>query len=291
MNPVKAIAALVGIVFCAALFLAAFTPRDAVTPDPVKKYHLEPREIAFTFDNPVTGTYNRAQLQRGFQVYKEVCSACHSLNRIAFRNLGDLGFSVPEVKALAKGYDIPSLDDKTGEVNTRKGLPSDHFPPPFPNDIAARAANNNALPPDFSLLAKAREGGSHYIASLVTGYRDPPAGWVVPDGLYYNPYFRSLNIAMPPPLSADDQVTYADGTKATREQMAEDVASFMMWAAEPKLENRHRTGLGAIIFLIILTGLAYLSYTRVWADLKAKKRAVPSGTGPAPHMEPVDSRA
>lgn len=290
MNPVKAIAALVGFVFCAALIWGFVQPRDAEAPDPVKKYHLEPREAAFTFDNPVTGTFDRAQLQRGFQVYKEVCSACHSLNRVAFRNLADLGFSVPQVKALAKGYDIPSLDDKTGEPSTRKGLPSDHFPPPFPNEIAARAANNNALPPDFSLLAKAREGGSHYIFSLITGYKDAPADWKVPDGLYYNPYFRSLNIAMPPPLAAD-QITYADGTKATLDQEAKDVAAFMMWAAEPKLEARHRTGLGAVIFLIILTGLAYLSYQRVWADVKAKKRGVPSGTATAPHMEPVDSRA
>ncbi len=275
MNPVKAIAAFVGLVFCAALFLAAFTPRDAVTPDPVKKYHLEHKEVAFTFDSPVMGTYDRGQLQRGFQVYKEVCSACHSLNRIAFRNLADLGFKPAEIKALAKGYDIPSLDDKTGEANTRKGLPSDHFPPPFPNEIAARAANNNALPPDFSLLAKAREGGSHYIYSLITGYKDAPPDWKVPDGLYYNPYFRSLNIAMPPPLAAD-QITYADGTKATLDQEAKDVASFMMWAAEPTLEARHRTGLGAIIFLLILTGLAYLSYVRVWADVKSKKVAVPA---------------
>ena len=292
---VRLIAGFVGIVFCAALFLAAFTPRDAVTPDPVLKYHLHPKEASFSFDNPVTGTYDRAQLQRGFQVYKEVCSACHSLNRIAFRNLAELGFTVPEVKALAKGYDIPSLDDKTGEVNTRKGLPSDHFPPPFPNEIAARAANNNALPPDFSLLAKAREGGAHYIHSLVSGYRPAPADWKVPDGLYYNPYFRSLNIAMPPPLAAD-QVTYADGTKATLDQESNDVAAFMMWAAEPKLETRHRTGLGVIIFLIVLTGLAYMTYSRVWADVKGKKTAVPSGTEPAPHQErmahgePVDTR-
>ena len=288
---VRLIAAIVGLTFCAALIWGFVQPSDAEAPDPIKKYHLAPRDIAFSFDNPVTGTFQRAQLQRGFQVYKEICSGCHSLNRIAFRNLADLGFTVPQVKALAKGYDIASLDDKTGEANTRKGLPSDHFPSPYPNEIAARAANNNALPPDFSLLAKAREGGSHYIASLVTGYRDAPADWKVPDGLYYNPYFRSLNIAMPPPLAADGQVTYADGTKATREQMAEDVGAFMMWAAEPKLEARHRTGLGVTIFLLILTGLAYATYSRVWADLKGTKTAVPSGTSPAPHMEPVDSRA
>jgi len=271
---VKLIAAIVGAVFCAALFLAALTPRDAATPDLVKKYHLEAEPVGFSFANPVLGTFDRAQLQRGFQVYKEVCAGCHSLNRVAFRSLTDIGFSAAEVKAIAKDYDIPSIDDQ-GEPTTRKGLPSDHFYGPYANDAAARAANNNALPPDFSLLAKAREGGANYIHALVSGYKDPPAGWTVPDGLYYNPYFRSLNIAMPPPLSAD-QVTYADGTKATLDQQSKDVAAFMMWAAEPKLEERHRIGLGVVIFLIILTGLAYMTYQRVWAGLKSKKTAVPA---------------
>ncbi len=276
---VRFIAALVGLTFVAALLFAAILPRDAVVPDLVKKYHLEPSEAkfasaSFSFDNPVMGTYDRGQLQRGFQVYKEVCAGCHSLNRVAFRDLADLGFTVPQIKALAKGSDIPSIDDKTGDPNTRKGLPSDHFYGPYANEYAARAANNNALPPDFSLLAKAREGGSHYIRALVSGYADAPRDWTVPEGLYYNPYFRTLNIAMPPPLS-DDQVTYADGTKATVKQMATDVAAFMMWAAEPKLEARHRTGLGAVIFLIILSGLGYLSYMRVWADVKHPK-AVPA---------------
>ena len=209
------------------------------------------------------------------QVYKEVCAGCHSLNRVAFRNLADLGFTAPEVKALAKAYEVPSINDKTGETSTRKALPSDHFPAPYPNETAARAANNNALPPDLSLITKAREEGPQYVHSLVAGYAKAPAGWVVPQGLYYNPYFRSLNIAMPPPLT-DGQVTYADGTKASVEQMAEDVSAFLTWTAEPKLEARRRTGLGAVLFLIILTGLAYMSYQRVWADLKSKKTETPT---------------
>ncbi|WP_419814881.1 cytochrome c1 [Glacieibacterium sp.] len=272
---VRLIAALVGIVFCAALLWGAVLPRDATAPDQVKALHLHPREVDFTFNNPVVGTFDRQQLQRGMQVYKEVCSACHSLNRVAFRNLTDLGFNAAEVKALAKGYDVPSIDDKTGEVNTRKALPSDHFPPPFPNDTAARAANNNALPPDLSLITKAREDGSQYVHSLLAGYKDAPKGWTVPDGLYYNPYFRSLNIAMPPPLT-EGQVTYADGTKASVEQMAEDVSAFLTWTAEPKLEARRRTGTGAVLFLIILTVLAYASYQRVWRDVKGKKTATPA---------------
>ena len=273
---VRLIALAVGLVFCAALLFGAIQPREAAAPDPIAKYHLAPREISFQHDG-VLGTYNRGQLQRGYQVYKEVCSGCHSLHRVAFRNLEEIGFSPAQVKALAKQSEVASIDDKTGEANTRPALPSDKIPGPYANDAAARAANNNALPPDFSLLAKAREEGPRYIASLVTGYHEAPKGWAVPAGLYYNPYFRSLNIAMPPPLAADDQVTYTDGTKATREQMAEDVSAFMTWAAEPKLEDRKRTGLGAVIFLIILTGLAYLSYQRVWADVKHPK----SGTAPA----------
>ena len=273
---VRLIALAVGLVFCAALLFGAVQPRDAVAPDPIAKYHLAPREISFHNDG-VLGTFDRGQLQRGYQVYKEVCSACHSLHRVAFRNLQEIGFSAAQVKALAKQAEVASIDDKTGEPNTRPALPSDKIPGPYANEAAARAANNNALPPDFSLLAKAREEGPRYIVSLVTGYREAPKDWTVPDGLYYNPYFRSLNIAMPPPLAADDQVTYSDGTKATREQMAEDVAAFMTWAAEPKLEDRKRTGLGAVIFLIVLTGLAYLSYQRVWADVKHPKQ----GTVPA----------
>ena len=262
-----------GLVFCVALLFGAFQPRDAAAPDPVAKYHLAPRDISFHQDS-IFGTFDRGQLQRGYQVYKEICSACHSLHRVAFRNLVDLGFTPAQIKALAKQSEVASIDDKTGDANTRKALPSDKMPGPFANEQAARAANNNALPPDLSLITKAREDGSRYVPSLITGYRDPPKDWKVPDGLYYNPYFRSLNIAMPPPLAQDGQVTYADGTKATREQMAEDVAAFLTWAAEPTLENRRRTGVGAVVFLLILTVLGYLSYVRVWADVKHPKQGV-----------------
>ncbi len=262
-----------GLVFCAALLFGAVQHREAAAPDPVAKYHLAPREISFHQDG-VFGTFDRGQLQRGYQVYKEICSGCHSLKRVAFRNLADLGFTAPQIKALAKQSEVASIDDKTGEANTRKAIPSDKIPGPYANEQAARAANNNALPPDLSLITKAREEGSRYVPSLLTGYRTPPKGWVVPDGLYYNPYFRSLNVAMPPPLSVDGQVTYTDGTKATREQMAEDVAAFLTWTAEPTLENRRRTGVGAVLFLLALTVLGYLSYSRVWADLKHPKRGV-----------------
>ena len=266
----------VGVVFILALLWGVVQPREAAVPDPVEALHQHPDKLVWSWNGPgnagVLGTFDRAQLQRGFQVYKEVCSACHSIHRIAFRDLAALGFSAPEIKAIAKGYDIASVDDKTGEPNTRKGLPSDKFPLIYPNEIAARAAQNGALPPDLSLIAKAREGGADYVHSLITGYRDAPKTWQVPDGLYYNPWFKSVNIAMPPPLVADDQVTYADGTKATKDQMARDIATFLTWAAEPKLENRRSTGVAAVIFLLIMTGLAYVAYQHVWADVKGKPR-------------------
>ncbi len=241
-----------------------------------EEFHLAPKDIHYSFEGPL-GRYDNQQLQRGFQVYKEVCSACHSMRLVAFRDLEEIGFTKPEVKALAKGWatETPSLNPDTGEAATRKSLPSDYIPGPYPNEIAARAGNNNALPPDMSLLAKAREGGPAYIASIVTGYADvPPAmkkefpDFNVPPGLHYNPYFANLNIAMPPPLTSDGQVTYADGTKATRLQMATDVSAFLMWAAEPKLENRKRTGLAVVGYLIIATLLAFAAYRNIWHGKK-----------------------
>ena len=269
---------LVGLGFVAALFFAIVTTNFEATPETAaEQYHLAPKPMHFSFDNAFVGRYDRQQLQRGFQVYKEVCSACHSMRLVAFRDLQEIGFTAPEVKAIAKQWqvEVPSIDEKTGDSATRKAIPADHFPSPFQNDVAARAANNNALPPDFSLLAKAREHGAHYIASLVTGYATQPAELLkefpdakTPPGLHYNPYFANLNIAMPPPLVSDGQVSYADGTKATVNQMGQDVAAFMMWAAEPKLENRHRTGLAVLVFLLSATGLAYGAYRNIWQGKK-----------------------
>ncbi len=266
-----------GLLFVITLLWGAIQPRDAAVPDPVEELHKHPQEVEWSFNGPgnlgILGTFDRAQLQRGFQVYKEVCSACHSIHRVAFRDLADLGFSAAEVKALAAQYEVPSVNDATGEPATRKATPADKFPLIYPNEIAARAAQNGALPPDLSLMTKAREDGTNYVHSLLLGYTDPPKNWTVGEGLYYNPYFSSLNIKMPPPIAADDQVTYADGTKATRDQMARDVAVFLTWTAEPKLEARKETGVAAVIFLLIMTALGYLSYRRVWADVKKPKAA------------------
>ena len=270
------LAGLVGVGFVSALLIAFVMPREKVEPTAAAVYHLPEKEVKFSFDGPF-GKYDRAQLQRGFQVYKEVCSACHSMKLVAFRDLEEIGFSKPEVKAIAKQWaiEVPSINPDTGEAATRKALPSDYFPSPYANDTAARAANNNALPPDMSLLAKAREGGAHYIYSIVTGYQPQPADLLkrfrdakTPTGLHYNPYFANLNIAMPPPLVADGQVTYSDGTKATVDQMAKDASAFLMWAAEPKLENRHRWGVVVILYLLIATGLAYGAYRNIWRDKK-----------------------
>ncbi len=254
-----------------ALMLAVAAPALADdTSEP-----LAPKQVEFSFEGPF-GTYDRAALQRGFQVYKEVCSACHSLNRVAFHTLGDeggTGFSEAQVKALALAYKIPAepndqgliYDDK-GERLTRPGIPADHFPAPFANELAARAANNGAAPPDLSVIVKAREGGPAYVYSILTGFgQKPPAGFKVPDGKYYNPYFPGRNISMPPPLS-DGVVTYSDGTKASIDQEAHDVVSFLSWTAEPKMEERKRLGFGVMIFLLVLSGLLYLSYRRVWKD-------------------------
>ncbi len=276
-------APLVGMLFVLALLYAIlFSPHAPAIHLASEEFHLEHKDIHYSFDGPF-GRYDNQQLQRGFQVYKEVCSACHSMRLVAFRDLGEIGFTKPEVKALAKGWatESPSLNPDTGEAATRKSLPSDFIPGPYPNEIAARAGNNNALPPDMSLLAKAREGGPAYIASLVTGYADPKTftkdgkslmkefpDFTTPPGLHFNPYFANLNIAMPPPLTSDGQVTYSDGTKATRMQMATDVSAYLMWAAEPKLENRKRTGVAVLGYLIIATLLAFAAYRNIWHGRK-----------------------
>lgn len=241
-----------------------------------KEFHLHPKEVEFSF-NGALGHYDRQQLQRGFQVFKEVCSACHSLKFVAFRDLQQIGYNEAEVKAIAKQWAIktPDVDPATGEMSSRDPVPADHFPKPFANNVAAAAANNNAIPPDLSLMTKARHEGSAYVYSLLTGFQAQPAALLkkfpdskTPEGLHYNPYFANLNLAMAPPLVADGQVTYGDGTKATVDQMAQDVAAFLTWTAEPKLENRRSAGLAVVFFLLIATGLAYMSYRNIWADKK-----------------------
>ncbi len=275
---VRIVAFLAGLFFSGWLVISAgVTTYEMITepaqPTVESQFHKHPKAVSFKHDGPF-GAFDKAQLQRGLKVFQEVCAACHSLKLVAFRDFEALGYNPDEIKAIAKGWpiEVPSINPETGEAETRKGLPSDKLPSPFANEVAARAANNNAVPPDLSLIVKAREGGAPYIYSLLTGYEDPPAN--LPEanrpgpGLHYNPYFHSLNIAMSAPITADDQVTYDDGTKATKSQMAKDVTAFLTWAAEPKLENRKQAGWAALLFVIIFTVLAYLSYRTIWADKK-----------------------
>jgi ubiquinol-cytochrome c reductase cytochrome c1 subunit len=224
----------------------------------------EPIEVDWAHDG-IFGAFDRAAAQRGFQVYREVCSACHGLTYVAFRNLADLGFSEEQVRALAAEYSVEDGPDDSGEMFERPALPADPIPPPYPNPQAARAANGGALPPELSLIIKARAGGSDYVYSLLVGYEDPPAEAEAPEGLYYNAYFPGHWIAMPPPLS-EGLVAYADGTEATVPQMAADVTTFLTWAGEPTLEQRKQSGLKVMLFLLVFAGLCYATMRKVWAD-------------------------
>ncbi|QFT76209.1 cytochrome c1 [Erythrobacter sp. THAF29] len=241
----------------------------------------EPRapEGGFSFDGPF-GNWDYAQLQRGYAVYKQVCSACHGLKYVAFRNLQELGYSEAQARAEAATWNVPGVDPNTGEATTRPAELTDYFPSPYPNNVAAAAANNNAIPPDLSLMTKARPDGTNYVYSLLSGYVDPDPeklaaaqeeGFEIPTGLYFNPWFPNVNLAMPPQLYPD-LVTYDDGTEATVDQMAQDVAAFLTWTAEPKMIQRKQTGWFVLAFLIFATGLAYLSYKQVWAGKKPKKK-------------------
>ncbi|NKN38369.1 cytochrome c1 [Agrobacterium sp. a22-2] len=244
---------------------------------------FKPHNVEWSFAGPF-GKYDKGQLQRGLKVYKEVCSACHSMNLVPYRMLEELGYSEDQVKAFAAEYEVQDGPNADGEMYTRKAVPSDYFPSPFPNKEAAAAANGGAAPPDFSLIAKARgvergfplfifdiftqyqEGGPDYIYSLLTGYVEPPEGVEVAEGTHFNPYFAgAAALAMAQPIT-DDQVTYDDGTSQTLDQYAKDVAAFLMWAAEPHLEERKRTGFMVMVFLVIFSSLVYLTKKSVYSN-------------------------
>ena len=300
----RIILGLIGLAFAGVVTISLFSNVITSIREPAGEsiehaFHEHPKHLSLASDGPF-GKFDRKQLQRGFQVYKEVCAACHGLNLVAFRNLHDLGYEEAEIKAIANQWatEVPTENPETGEPATRKAVPSDNFPSPYANETAARAANNNALPPDLSLITKAREGGAAYAYSLLTGYRNPqtyrnkhgetlPAANRPGQGLYFNPYFANLNIAMPPPLTSAGQVTYAPGNPApTVDQMAKDVSAFLVWAAEPKLENRHRSGVAVAIFLLIASILGYLAYRQIWAEAKRKVRV----TGPLDPANQAKSR-
>jgi len=214
----------------------------------------------------VFGTFDRAELQRGFQVYTQVCASCHGLDHVAYRNLEALGYNEAEIKAVAANAIVMDGPNEEGEMFERPGRPSDKFVNPFPNDQAARFANGGALPPDLSLIVKARPNGENYLYALLTGYVYPPADFELPAGQYYNAYMPGHRIAMPPPLYPDG-VTYEDGTPVTVEQQAHDVTVFLTWASHPDMDERKTAGVMTILFLLIFTGLLYGAKRRIWADL------------------------
>ena len=229
-------------------------------------------EVDWSFKG-ITGKFDRSSLQRGYQVYTEVCASCHSMNLVSYRNLGEPGgpeFSVDQVKAIAANFEVEDGPNADGDMFTRPGRPSDKFVSPYPNVQAATAANGGAYPPDMSVLVKARKGGSDYIYSVLMGYEDPPPGFELEDGVYYNKYMDGKKIKMSNPLS-EGIVTYSDGTAATEAQMAKDVTTFLTWTAEPHLETRHKMGVKVLIFLTIFSLLVYLSMKRIWSRIDSEK--------------------
>jgi len=222
--------------------------------------------VNFSFEG-VFGAFDRASQQRGFQVYKEVCSACHGMRLLSYRNLLEIGLPEAQVRAIAAEFQVVDGPNDQGEMFERPARLSDRFRRPFANEQAARAANNGAYPLDLSVIAKAREGGADYIYALLTGYTEPPEGFQLMEGMHYNKYFPGHQIAMPSVLN-DGQVEFADGTEASVSQMARDIATFLAWAAEPELEERKAMGVRIILFLTVLGGLTYAVKRKIWADVK-----------------------
>ena len=264
---------ILGLLWSATIDTIAFAA-DGLPTSAEREFHVEhPKALSLASDGPF-GKFDKEQLQRGFGVYREVCSQCHSLKHVAYRDLAALGYSQNAIKAIAAKATINAKDPLTGEMKDRPGLPADHFAP-----VVYGGKGN---PPDLSLITKARHGGAAYVYSLVTGYANQVGyknekGEVLlrkypdaktPDGLYFNPYFVNLNIAMPPPLASDGLVTYSDGVPATRDQMAKDVAAFLTWTAEPKLEARHQTGFLWIGLMLFVTVLSFLAYRNIWSGTK-----------------------
>jgi len=241
------------------LFLVSF---DVFAADAPRK----PEAQHWSFATPL-GTFDRKELQRGLQVYKEVCASCHGLEQLRFRELKVLGFNEEQIKTVAATYQIQDGPNDEGEFYQRPGRPGDALPSPFVNEQEARTANAGAFPPDLSLITKAREHGPHYLYALLTGYEEAPSDVALFEGKHYNPYFQGGQIAMPPPL-AEGLVTYADGTPATVPQMARDVTVFLSWMAEPDLEQRHEMGIKVLLFLLILSVLLYGVYQVLWKDIR-----------------------
>lgn len=236
--------------------VAAFASSDTAAP----------KQMHWSFDGPL-GRVDKPSVQRGLQVYREVCAACHGISRVPFRRLTEVGFSEAEVKSLAAEYTVMDGPNDEGDMFERPGRPSDKFPSPYANEKAARAMNNGAYPLDLSLIVKARLDGANYIYSLLTGYTDAPEHVSVPEGAYYNAYFPGHIIKMPPPISSDDQVSYQDETPATIDQMTKDVVNFLQWAAEPEMQERKSMGMRVMLFLVVMTVFFFIAKRRIWSRL------------------------
>lgn len=267
------------------LSLGAIAQEEHSEANPIHFPIKKPIEMDWSFAGPF-GSYDKAQLQRGLKVYKEVCAACHSLDLVAFRTLGELGYSDAQVRTLAAEYQVQDGPNSDGEMFERPGIPADYFPSPYPNHEAAAAGNNGAAPPDLSLIAKARgvergfptfvfdiftqyaEGGVDYLHALITGYGEtPPEGMEIAEGTHYNPYFiGGKSLAMPQPIS-DDQVTYDDGSPQTVEQYSRDVAAFLMWTAEPHMDARKQLGFRVMFFMVLFIGLMWATKRKVWSSV------------------------
>ena len=255
--------------FLRILFLAAFFLGFQFYSNAAEK--VEYLKTDWSFKGPF-GKFDRAALQRGYQVYQEVCSSCHSMKYLSYRNLVEEGgpeFSEQQAKIIASQFEVTDGPDSDGEMFTRPARLSDKFVSPYANEQAATAANGGAYPPDMSVLVKARKGGADYIYSVLMGYEDPPSEITLDDGVYYNKYMPGNKIKMAKPLS-DDAVEYIDGTNASEEQMAKDVTAFLAWAAEPHLEARHKIGFRALVYLLIITVLVYFSMKKIWSRIESK---------------------
>lgn len=249
------------------LLALLFCPLSAVASGSGPTSALHPKELEWEFDG-FFGRVDQQSVQRGYQIYKEVCSSCHSLKLFSYRNLEQIGFSKDEVKQIASLNTVTDGPDENGEMFERAALPSDKFVAPFANDQAARAANGGALPPDLSLIIKARHNGANYVYSLLTGFTDAPDDFHLAEGKYYNPYFEGRQISMPPPISDDAAVEYKDGTFASKEQMVIDVVNFLQFVAEPEMERRKKMGIRTMLFLAIMTGLFIVAKKIVWKNVK-----------------------
>lgn len=261
----KTLLTLISLLLLPSLVLAASKKGD--DNDPLATHAATPKNLDWQFDG-IFGHFDRTSLQRGYQVYKEVCASCHGLKRVAYRNLNEIGFSENEIKQIALQYQVTDGPDEEGDMFERNALPSDKFVSPYPNENAARSANGGAYPPDLSLIVKARPNGANYIYSLLMGYKEAPEEFPLAQGKYYNPYFEGRQISMPEPITDDLHIEYSNGTFATKEQMAIDVVNFLQWAAEPETEERKKMGIRTMTFLLILFFVTLAAKKAVWRRVK-----------------------